>query len=610
MCVRRLVVPAPWRTIARMPKRRRSHRIPRPLPSRPAPAPSTPRPALETFRARPILAALAAALAGFAYVNGLHNPFVYDDRATVVTNPSLGDLTGVKALLLHSAFRPVLNVSYALDHALWGLQPFGYHVTGVLLHMANVVLVFWLTTLAVDDWRGRDRARTERLAPGIAAFTAAALFAVHPMMTGAVGYVSGRSEVLCATFVLLGLLALRAAIVRRQPAWLVPGVAAWVLGLGTKEVAAVLPLVLLAWDRLLLADGSAAARRRLVRLHLPLVGAIAAGGLARLAVFLWIEPPVPVPPAASYIAAQPGVIWRYLALLVVPASQSLVHEVEVSTRIGAGAMAAATGLIVVGALAVLARRQEPVVALGAAWFFLGLAPSSLVPLNEPMVEHRVYLASIGVFLAAGAGAARLAVRLEAHSRGWRMAGVAALATVLAMLFALTVARNAVWADPVTLWREAARKAPGVWYAHFGLGNALADAGRCGEAIDAYRATVRLSPQGQAFMNLGTCLAGERRLDEARRAFEQALEVEPTYVVPHYNLALLALARGDRATAHRHLVGAIPPGPRDAEWRRRVLATHAERISDPRLTLELCLAMERVAPGMAEVLECILRGGRR
>ena len=131
---------------------------------------------------------VAALLGGVVYLNALHNPFVYDDYHTVVENASIARVTDLRAIVLGAVTRPIVNFSYAVDRALWGTKPLGFHVTNVLLHMLNVVLLFALARRLSED--------------RLAAFAAAALFAVHPMMTEAVGYIAGRSEVLCATFFL------------------------------------------------------------------------------------------------------------------------------------------------------------------------------------------------------------------------------------------------------------------------------------------------------------------------------------------------------------------------------------------------------------------------
>ena len=151
------------------------------------------------------LACVAASLlAGLVYLNALHNPFIYDDHQVVVDNPSIRHLFDLRFIVLYRVTRPFVNLSYAIDRAVWGPQPFGFHATNVLLHMLNVALLFQLARRLADD-----RAARSMTSSPVVAFAAATLFAVHPLMTEAVGYISGRAEVLCATFFLLGLLCAR-----------------------------------------------------------------------------------------------------------------------------------------------------------------------------------------------------------------------------------------------------------------------------------------------------------------------------------------------------------------------------------------------------------------
>ena len=103
-----------------------------------------------------ILAALAADLAVLVYLNALPHPFVYDDLVGVVGNPALVDGAGPLEVVRQNVFRPVVNLSFALDHALWGFRPVGYHLTSVLLHALNVALLFVLARRLAVDWRGGD----------------------------------------------------------------------------------------------------------------------------------------------------------------------------------------------------------------------------------------------------------------------------------------------------------------------------------------------------------------------------------------------------------------------------------------------------------------------
>ena len=142
------------------------------------------------------------------YWNALDNPFVYDDFRLIVENTSILDVWNLQSVIVRDMTRPMVNVSYAIDTWLWGRRPVGYHVTNVLLHAVNVMLVFWVAFLACED---RRRQAGQRLAAGVSptivGFATAMVFALHPMMTQAVGYISARSEVAYSTLFLLAFLA-------------------------------------------------------------------------------------------------------------------------------------------------------------------------------------------------------------------------------------------------------------------------------------------------------------------------------------------------------------------------------------------------------------------
>src|SRR5215471_9109120 len=236
------------------------------------------------------LSLLLATLAGFAYLNALHGPFVYDDRLTVIGNASLRTPENVTGLLGQSAFRPVVNFSYALDYALWGLRPFGFHLSSVVWHLVNVALFFWVAAVATEDWRRRQPACAAALSAHTVAVVAASLLAVHPMMTESVGYISGRSEILCAVFMAAALLALRDALVRDRFTWIVPGLVAGGFAAGSKEIGLMVPFVLFVWDRLLLAPSEGPDRRRWRWVPVALMALTGVGAIVRLAVFFRVEP--------------------------------------------------------------------------------------------------------------------------------------------------------------------------------------------------------------------------------------------------------------------------------------------------------------------------------
>jgi hypothetical protein len=127
-------------------------------------------------------------LAAAVYVGSAYHPFVYDDVRLVVQNPSLRDLSNFRFVLLYQPFRPVVNVSYALDYWFWQLEPVGYHLTNVSLHSLNTLLLFLLCARLPGAGRTAAPADGSRAVAALAA----TLFAVHPLASKAVGYVSAR----------------------------------------------------------------------------------------------------------------------------------------------------------------------------------------------------------------------------------------------------------------------------------------------------------------------------------------------------------------------------------------------------------------------------------
>src|SRR5688572_8479190 len=134
-------------------------------------------------------AGCAAVLGILVYLNALDNPFVYDDFPLIVENASILDASNIRSVIVRDMTRPIVSLSYALDTWLWGRRPMGYHVTNVLLHTINVVLLFFVGLLASED-RRRQTGQTmwADTSPTVVGFIAAALLAVHPLMTQAVGY--------------------------------------------------------------------------------------------------------------------------------------------------------------------------------------------------------------------------------------------------------------------------------------------------------------------------------------------------------------------------------------------------------------------------------------
>lgn len=556
--------------------------------------------------ARLAVAAVALALlAGLVYSNSLRNPFVYDDLRVARGIPPLHGLTDILSTVTRDFTRPIIALSYAIDATLWGPEPLGYHVTSLFLHLCNVVLVLFVSRAIATDAARRD-ATAPAPDPAFAAIVAAGIFAMHPLMTEAVGYISGRSEVLCATAFLLSFLSARKWMLDGGRTWWALAVVLWLLALGTKEVAVALPLVFYAYDRLLIDGSAVAAKRRVERLHLPLLTAIAILGGARLAVLALIEYPGDFRPDVRYAFVQLDVLLQYLALLVWPVGQTIYHgEPQV---IGPYWWRAAVDVaLVIGlvAAAVWIARKNRVLPLYAIWFATLVLPSSvlyLLGIGEAMAEHRVYLASAGVFMAAGWGAAWVALRLT--TRGQRLM-FQLLIVILGMhLAARTIIRNDVWRDPVTLWTEAIREAPREWLPRMALADVHREANRCEDAVPHYREGVALGGGDKAaYVKLAGCLMQLQRLEEARAVFTTLSNTEPDAADGPLGLALVAVISGS-GDARASLREALTREP--ASIAARMLLASVYEKDEPAEALRLCREVRKMAASTDGVEACIAR----
>jgi hypothetical protein len=541
----------------------------------------------------------AATLALITYVNALDNPFVYDDHDTVLSNRSLVDLTNLRFILVYTPFRPLVNASYAFDRWLWNYRPAGYHLTNLALHALAVVLLYAWIRRALTDASASDDSR-------LPAFAGAALFAVHPLQSEAVAYVSGRSEVLCAVWFIGALLLARDAILSNSRVKAVLAAGCGALALASKETAVVLPIVFLAYDWLLRPGGNEFRRRRLFRIMVPLCVLFAVAAVYRL---------LTLPHRATGLSTailnaltQAIVIWRYLGLLVWPWGQSVMHSVHQVTTLADPLAWTATmgiGLVIVAAFGI--RRSHPVVALGMVWFLVVLAPSSsFVPLREGMAEHRVYLASAGFFM----GLAAILRAWWAPNRARLWLARTACAAVVIVLCLLAVLRNQVWSDPVTLWTEATLHAEGMWEPHYALADSLREGGQCAAAVPEYQKVVELRPSHRdAHTNLGICLAQTGQPGEAEREFRLALAIDPTFARGYTNLGALSLLTGDPVRAREFYLQAIVQDPDNVLARLQLASLYEKTFHDYHAAARMCGEARLLAPATPGIVECVERNQR-
>ena len=450
------------------------------------------------------------------YMNSLGNPFHYDDSRSIVDNLHIRDVGNIPAFFHDPSlfsedpesamFRPLLLTSFALNYAVAEFRVWTYHTVQIVFHVLCVLLLFSIAK--------------ELAGSTLAAGAGALAFAVHPIATEPVNYISSRSELFVTFFLLAGFLCfLQYRSGSRSLLWVLAAFAAALL---SKSVAIVFPAVLLSYDlifhRQLL--------RRQVTLYLSL-GAMAVAYLVAVSRLLTKAVVTDsVRPFAEQIWSQMKAAVFYLKLLSIPHGLSVDHQFLISDSIGeplvALACLALLSLLFV-AISGSARPGLPLFLL--SWWCLSLAPSSIIPLNVLVNEHRLYLPAGILALAVGTLASpRNAVGGSPTQRQtliWAL-----IACVYFALAVTTVRRNSVWRSVPSLWADAAAKAPLMARAHIYLGEQAERDKDRSAAITAFRTVLERDPYYEpAYLKLKDYIVeGSGDLAEAASLLEAGLQV--------------------------------------------------------------------------------------
>jgi hypothetical protein len=443
------------------------------------------------------------------YASSFKGTFQFDDYNVIADNQAVHSFSAW-ASGLAQGIRPLLKLSYTLNWTSgWGL--FGFHLFNIAVHAANSLLVFFLSRKLFSTFSLSETSRET------AAFGAALLFAVHPALTEAVTYISGRSMSLMALFYFGSLLAYDRGIESgRKFLFFLLSPILFLAALAVRETAITLPFALLLWQLTVTPTRGKALFRNLT-VHFALLGMIVVALLVHPGYRELLMYSLGTRAMGENLLSQITAMTYLLSRLV------LVHRLSVDPGLP---IASGWGpMIAVQALALLSLvvagfvlfRKRPWLGFGLLWFFLHLLPTnSLLPRLDLANERHLYIASWGIFAAFSAEIALIAGRGAAFRRAITTAAVLVFLT----LGAFTIMRNNVYESEVSFWEDAVRKVPDNARAHNNLGYAYFASGRRQEAAAEYREAIRLRPgYDRANENLRSLLA----LENQRTSFEKGDE---------------------------------------------------------------------------------------
>ena len=514
---------------------------------------------------------LLAVVAFLAYLPSLQSDFVYDARLEILQEGFVTSLANLPAILslkvlgsyLMGGFRPGEQLYLMLNAAVWGKEPFGFHLGSNLLHAANVALLFvLLRRFVATELTAKPRNEARKVLVALMAVTL--LFALHPLAVESVAEVSYSSCLLVTFFTLLALIAataFRPEDLREAGIIGSLGTLAVFAAVTCKESGLTAVLLLIAY-------------RILFRRHeangpwLLFLGASMAVTAAFLAARFLLAPPgrdtyTYLGGSFSQVFLIQPRLWVFMmGKLVWPTQLSADYTLENANGISTP-LALVTLTVVVLLQGWLATRSR-IGAMGVAFYWLGLVTvSNFVPLYRIVADRFYYLPLAGVSMQL---LALLLLVLE-HPRGfWTAVGLLFASTLPLTL--LTLERQKVFKDESSLWSDTLRVSPFSWTARDNLGVAFLQKGEVDEAITQYQQALDVNPTyDKARNNLGFALLQKGAVDPAVAQFQKALAINPNYAEAHNNLgnALMQKGQGDEALSEYQKALALNPNYADAHY---------------------------------------------
>jgi len=533
---------------------------------------------------------LLSVLGLLAYGQTVTYPFVHDEILSIRDNPLITRFdwneiihgTGTAVLksggssALNAYYRPLLELFYRIEYALFGSNPAGWHLLNILFHIANSFLVYGLMNMLCDHKKGL-------------AFAVAVLFLLHPVQSEAVACISGISNLLFAFFVLASLcFYLRNSIISR-----VLSLLAFALALLAKEQAVVLPILIVLLEMMSPSSSPRPLTPRAVRI----------GGYFVVLIMYFLVREILLPEGAMPAVALdhelflralsiPRTVLMYLGAIFFPHDLHYYRNVDILRPNGVSiGIFLVVFAAVVGIILKAPRPHRRLLLLGAGWFGITLLPVlNIVPLiNEYSLiltaEHFLYLPLFGVLLfVLGLGDFFL-IGMPERRRSFLAKGGVGLPVVL--FLAMTLRQNACWAGEIPLFECTVRFEKDFGRAHILLAKAYYANGRYIKAIETYRRAltimdgylVKVGPRPVASVYLGFikeihfdlahCFEGLGDYQEAVNWYLRALVIDRNDAAVHNNLGVGYINLGDKEKAAAHFREAVALDPQSVGARENL-----------------------------------------
>jgi tetratricopeptide (TPR) repeat protein len=513
------------------------------------------------------------------YANSLSNGFVFDDYAVIVENKHLNNLSDRLPAFFsdtyftiaggEASYRPIATLSYFLIHSLAGLNPFYFHLSSVVLHALNVILVYLLLFLILGN-------RYKALLAGL-------LFACHPALTETVDCIAFNEDLLTAVFFLLALILYVKRVAKGA------GAAAYLLsllcyfcGLLAKEMAITLLPIILLYD-LTFRPGSGQPLSiksvlGTVKSRWPIYLGYAVVSLCYLVLrfVIFTYPADGTKPHFADISERllylPSHIFNFVKLAIVPSDLKVEYLFSYPrTFFEFSHLMGFTGTLGLAILSIFLYRRHKEIFFGIWWFIITLFPVyNIIQIFNPFAERYLYIPVIGFCLVVPVILHGIFKRVITRALAVNLATLLVVLVISSAYATITIARNRDWKDGYTLWSKTVAQSPDNGIAHGSLGRAYQEQGLLTEAVVEYETAVKLMPNHhKAYYNLGVVYDQKGDFIKAEEYYQKSITLSPGFANAHFNLANLYHKRGLTDDAIVHYRKLIELTPEDIEARNNL-----------------------------------------
>ena len=567
---------------------------------------------------------LLISLVCLSYGNTLHHSFHFDDISSILQKPWIRGLDKIPDFIFSYSQRPLVILSFNINYAISGFKEWSYHVFNITFHLLVVVLIYRLGKLIVSHMSEGTTSLVKF--PTQMPLLAAAIFAVHPLNTQAVTYISSRSSIMATIFYLVTVILFFEGLYKKVDqetktnyVFVVGAAISFGIGFLCKLIVVSLPAILFAYHYYFISNHNLETWLKRQRKWILGVGGllfttfllkkIYGDGLLRASIVdvtTW-----------DYFRTQLGVIpLEYFRKMLFPFNLTIDTNFQVVQHWRS--LVAIGGLIILGVFSVLwiklsqvkkqSKKYGPE-AFGLIWILITLSPtSSFIPLLDMAAEHRTYLPLVGfsIFLSS------LLIRLKSFikksievgtsdicsNKKMLRVSVALILLILVSFLVGTRERNKAWKDEVSLWADAKQKAPFLIRPYNNLGEAYDKIGKYDLAIEEFEAALRLNPNYFfALSNLGNIYGKKKEYGQAISYTQKALQQKPDYAPGHYNLAKALHLTGnpDKAMSSYRLAIKYNPYFEEAFFNLGFLAMERKQFEEAIDNFKSFLKMQRRNP---------------